>query len=285
MRISKNTPKKQINEDIFIEAEMVDFKTATGYESRQGYENVIIAENKIVNVVSNSYGFISNQNFFRNFEGILMDEGINFQAKYKNVENQQFVADYILDGEQKVGTYKGTDLIQPKIRLQNSYDGKLLLSGYFGFFRQVCSNGLHTHKNELAFKIKRTQNNLLATPDKLVQMLDEYRNNTMIEIKSIFDELSKVELTDLNKAVRELSEKVDILTFANKKDIPTEKAVAVIDTIRRESNELKTKPNAWLLYNAFNELLYNDELNFKNEGMRKDLDMKLFAEVQGSYLN
>jgi hypothetical protein len=249
-------------------------------------ENVILSNGKIVNIVSDSYGFINNEDLFKGFENILNIEGINFEVQYKNVNDCQFIGDYFLEGEQKVGSnYKGSDIIKPKIRLQNSYDGKLLLSGYFGFFRQVCSNGLHTHKNELAFKIKRTQNNLLATPDKLVQMLDEYRNNTMIEIKSIFDELSKVELTDLNKAVRELSEKVDILTFANKKDIPTEKAVAVIDTIRRESNELKTKPNAWLLYNAFNELLYNDELNFKNEGMRKDLDMKLFAEVQGSYLN
>jgi len=52
-------------DEIFVPSEMKSLKSLTQMESRRGLENVIISNGKIVNVVSNSYGHIPNQLFFR----------------------------------------------------------------------------------------------------------------------------------------------------------------------------------------------------------------------------
>ena len=52
-------------DDIFMFSEMKSLKNLTGIQSRRGLENAIISNGKIVNVVSNSYGHIPNELFFK----------------------------------------------------------------------------------------------------------------------------------------------------------------------------------------------------------------------------
>ncbi|MGB0789285.1 MAG: hypothetical protein ACPGQR_07085, partial [Marinirhabdus sp.] len=65
-------------DEIFVPSEMKSLKTLTQMESRRGLENVIISNGKIVNVVSNSYGHIPNQLFFKKAEEMLSEAQLNF---------------------------------------------------------------------------------------------------------------------------------------------------------------------------------------------------------------
>lgn len=286
---NEQSTKKVITSDVMTNACMMPFKSISDYPSIAGLENVVLSNGKVVNVVSDNYGFITNQDFFGGFERILEAEHIGFKAKYKNVNDCQFVADYLLEGTQKVGkNYKGNpDLIQPKIRLQNSYDGKIIMAGYFGFFRQVCENGLHVMKDELAFKLRRTSKNMEIVFPNMTEMLESYKSNEMIDIHRKFEVLAEctVKANDLEEIVKGIAESVKLFKFekSDKNPEPSLQSQTVLNTIGRETDLLGIKPNAWIVYNAFNEWIYSDERNGKNEGMRKELDVKLFAHIEKTF--
>lgn len=277
--------KRVITDNVYVKAAMLPFDSVADYPSIRGLENVILSNGKIVNVVSDNYGFISNQDFFGQFEKILDAEHINYTAKYKNVNDTQFVADYFLEGEflnvGKNAYARGIDKIQPKIRLQNSYDGKIKLSGYFGFLRQVCSNGLHVIDNELAFELRRTKKNIEVVFPSMSEMLEEYKTNEMVKIHRSFEVLAERNVTDVKDLVKHLVNSNGIFKFeaSDKNPEPGSNGVLVLNTIAKESQLLKTVPNAWIVYNAVNEWIYNDAINKKNEGERKNMDVKLFESV------
>ena len=71
-------------DEIFVSNEMKSLKSLIQMESRRGLENAIISNGKIVNVVSNSYGHIPNQLFFRKSEEMLVDAGLNYHKRTIN---------------------------------------------------------------------------------------------------------------------------------------------------------------------------------------------------------
>ncbi len=68
-------------DEIFVISEMKSLKNLTGIPSRRGLENVIISNGKIVNVVSNSYGHIPNELFFKKAEKMLLDANLKYHKK------------------------------------------------------------------------------------------------------------------------------------------------------------------------------------------------------------
>jgi hypothetical protein len=58
---------------------------------------------------------------------------------------------------------------------------------------------------------------------------------------------------------------------------PSFNARIVLDTIRREAEQLGVQPSAWLGYNAFNEVLH-DKLK-KGFDKQKQMDARLFDVV------
>lgn len=77
-------------DEIFVPSEMKSLKILTQMESRCGLENVIISNCKIVNIVSNSYGYIPNQLFFKKAEEMLTDAQLNFHKRIINTKNRGF---------------------------------------------------------------------------------------------------------------------------------------------------------------------------------------------------
>ena len=71
-------------DEIFVFSEMRTLKSLTLMESRRGLENVIISNGTIVNVVSNSYGHIPNELFFKKAEKILMDSNLKYHKRTIN---------------------------------------------------------------------------------------------------------------------------------------------------------------------------------------------------------
>lgn len=282
-----------INSNIFVNASMMEFSKISDYPSTDNIKNAIISNGKVVNMVSDSYGFISNQDFFGGFEQKLRDEHINFEARYKNYDDVRFTADYILEGSLLVkpefqSKYAGTDMIKPKLRLTHSYDGKTSTAGYFGFFRQVCSNGLHVSKEELAFKTRRTKANIEIIYPTMSEMIENYKKNEQVSIIRKFEVLAEktISKSDLIKVVNNIVTTTDLFKFekSDKNIEPSKNAQFVLDVIAKESEILNTKPNAWIVYNAMNEWIYSDERNKKNDDMRRNLDIKVFNKVEQMFL-
>lgn len=283
------------NSNIFVNAAMIETAKICDYPAAKNLHNIILSNGKIVNVVGDDYGFISNQNFFGKFEEKLREEHIEFEVKYTNYDDSRFTADYILDGSLKVdpkhkGKYGMPDIIKPKMRLTNSYDGKVPLAGYFGFYRQICSNGLHGHVNELAFTKKRIGRNIeeIIFPT-LSDMIEKYKKDDQVEIFRKFEVLaektiSKSELENVVKYIA-TSEKLFKFEKSDKNPEPSIQSQFVLDTISKECDSLHVKPNAWIVYNAFNEWIYSDDRNKKNDGNRKEVDVKVLKKIEHLYLS
>lgn len=143
------------NDNVFVKSSIQDLAIITGFPVRKGLENAIISEGSIVNVVSNSYGHLPNERFFAEVEASLIKADINYVTRSINRENRSFAVDYILSDENMLVTVKnGLDKIRPMLRFTNSYDGSNKTSGHFGFFREVCANGLHVATEKVGFSLK-----------------------------------------------------------------------------------------------------------------------------------
>ena len=284
---NKTVSKRIITTNVLeVNSSMMELAKICDYPAIDGISHAILSNGKIVNVVSDNYGYISNKDFFGKFEQILKDQHIGFKATYKNVNDCQFTVDYLLDGHFNVNekaTKYMKDGIQPKIRLTNSFDGKVKLAGYFGFFRQVCENGLHVMKDELAFSVRRNAGNIGLVFPNMREMLESYKENEMVTIIRKFEDLSNLQINprDLQDVVRAIAEKTGVFQFEKSKT-NAEAGINgefVLNVIANEKDKLQLVPNGWLVYNAFNEWIYSEERNVKNDSERKNLDVKTFEAV------
>jgi DNA-binding Xre family transcriptional regulator len=272
---------------------MIETSKICDYPAASHISNTILSNGKIVNMVSADYGFISNQDFFGKFEQKLREERIQFEAKYTNYDDARFTADYILDGElfikpEHKGKYGIVDSIKPKLRLTNSYDGKVPLAGYFGFFRQICSNGLHAQVNDLAFQKRRTRSNIEIIFPTMSEMIEQYKKNDQVKIFRKYEVLAEktIKKSELENIVKHFITSENLFKFekSDKNPEPSIQSQFVLDTIAKECDTLHVKPNAWIVYNSINEWIYSDERNKKDDGMRRNLDLKVFNKFEKMYL-
>lgn len=273
---------KTINSNVYPNVAKLELSQISDYSGVGKCSHVILSNGKVVQACSSTYGLLKNEAFFKPFEEKMTSEGITFQAVYKNVEDCQFTADYILEGELSVKTRQ--DVIQPKIRLINSYDGSCKTMGFLGFYRQICSNGLHALKYEVDFKLKHTEGNIALALPSLRDMLEKYQATEGVKIVRRFQVLAEmaVPASDLQDFVKGVINSTGLFKFekSDKNPEPSLNSQFVLDVVARESASLQTVPNRWLVYNALNEWLFNDARNSKPEAVRTDIDAKLFAAVE-----
>jgi len=70
-------------------------------EPRRGLENAIISNGKIVNVVSNSYGHIPNELFFKKAEQLLQVADLKYRKRIINRNDRSFITDFVIEDENK----------------------------------------------------------------------------------------------------------------------------------------------------------------------------------------
>ncbi|HZJ36962.1 MAG TPA: hypothetical protein VFD29_10095 [Gillisia sp.] len=84
-------------DELFVPSEMKTLRSLTGIESQRGLENAIISNGKIVNVVSNSYGYIPNELFFKEAESMLVDANLSYRKRTINRNDRSFIIDFIIE--------------------------------------------------------------------------------------------------------------------------------------------------------------------------------------------
>ncbi|MBK8146306.1 MAG: DUF932 domain-containing protein [Bacteroidetes bacterium] len=269
-----------VKHDIFVKSEVVKLADLTGMPTRIGLENAILSEGQIVNVVSNKYAHLPNENFFLEVERALIEADINYQTQSINRGNRSFAVDYILQDENYIVNVKsGADKILPMLRFTNGYDGSTAPSGRFGFFRKVCSNGLHVAETKVGFKVKhRGQIENIVIP-QINDMVALFLNNEYYDIKRKFDVLAEAPIHDLSKFVQVVCMDTNVFKFekSDKNPEPSKLAQQVIDTIKNECLILDYDPNLWIGYNAFNEVLHKDlKKTFESQ---RQFDNKILESV------
>jgi hypothetical protein len=257
----------------------------TGLSSRRGLENAIICENQIVNVVSNSYGHLPNEKFFLGVEEKLIDADIYYQQRSINRDNRSFVVDYILaDDRYKIEVKGDKDLLRPMLRFVNSYDGSCKTSGSFGFWRKVCDNGLHVAQTHIGFSVKHSGAIADIVMPKLDNIVSQFMDNEFFTLKRKFEVLAERQVTNLEGYVKATAKSLGIFKYeaSDKNPEPSANARFIFDVVERETRLLNTRPNQWIVYNAFNELIHG-KLK-KTFDQQRTLDEKLFESVYANIM-
>ncbi len=276
--------KSIVSSNPFVSVSLKPIVSLTGLESSPACANAILSNNKIVNVVSDNYGLLPNSAYFSVIEKHLLDSGFAFDIVYKNFNDKVFTADYIFkDSKFTLESVKGyRDSLKPKLRFVNSYDGSCKTAGYMSFFREVCSNGLHGIVEDIGFSLKHRGSIVELVLPNIKEMIDTYTKSDGIKIIRRFNTLAERQVSDLREFTKSICEKTGIFKYesSEKNPEPSKHARIVLDIVAKEADLFKTVPNAWLVYNAFNEWLNDDKLNSKNPAIRQKLDASLIQQIE-----
>jgi len=272
-------------DNVLVDSSIVPLESLTGMPSRRGLENAIVCENQIVNVVSNSYGHLPNEKFFLGVEEKLIDADIYYQQRSINRDNRSFVVDYILaDDRYKVEVKGEKDVLRPMLRFVNSYDGSCKTSGSFGFWRKVCDNGLHVAQTHIGFSVKHSGAIADIVMPKLDEIVGKFMDNEFFTLKRKFEVLAERPVYNLEDYVKVTAKSLGLFKYesSDKNPEPSANARFIFDVVERETKQLNTRPNQWIVYNAFNELIHG-KLK-KTFDQQRTLDERLFESVYANVM-
>lgn len=270
-------------DNVFVESSIISLSEITGMPTRKGLEQAVICEGQIVNVVSSSYGHLDNRNFYYEAESKLIDADIYYKQRSINKDNRSFAVDYVLaDDRYKVCVKGETDVLRPMLRFVNSYDGSCKTSGSFGFWRKVCDNGLHVAHTEIGFSVKHRGDIAEVVMPKMNEIVSKFMDNEFYTLKRKFEVLAERPVNNLEGYVKATAKSLGLFKYeaSDKNPEPSANARFIFDVIDRETKQLNTRPNQWIVYNAFNELLHG-KLK-KTFDQQKNLDEKLFETIYAS---
>lgn len=278
--------QKLQNDDVFPTVEIKSFSEAINLKTRKGYDNLVISNGEVVNVCSDSYALLKNEDFFLKVEEkLIVDADVEYTKRSINRNNRSFAVDYILnDDRYDIVINSGKkDVIKPMLRFVNSYDGSAKTKGSFGYFRQVCTNGLHIAETMLNFDVKHRGAIAEIVLPKMDNLISNFMENEYYTLKSKAETLTNSKISDVAKFVQDICKKTNIFKFekSEKNPEPSKYAEQVINTIFSEANYLNVVPNLWLGYNSFNSILtdgtfsktFEKETEFDNLIFNRVLEM------------
>jgi len=242
-----------------------------GYLTNSDSSHAIVVEThngpKIVNFCSEDYTLIPNRKLFEPLLATLKEE-YNVQVRAHQYKDSRYFVDFIIKDTPNYISKK--DEVFPKIRFQNSYDGKLKLSLVGGVWRVICSNGagafqtskrqviMHTSSIADGVYLQKTQNFLhefLADQEKVMKPFKEMAAETVLNLE------------------KEVEDVLDSTDFPRRWKEP------VIGRFIEETKTLGLPPSRFVLYNAFNfQLNHNRELAME-ENKRDVLDEEVFEVI------
>jgi hypothetical protein len=178
-----------------------------------------------------------------------------------------------------VKVHGNDDKIRPMLRFTNSYDGSCKTAGHFGFFREVCSNGLHVAQSKVGFSVKHKGNIVQVVLPEIRSLVSQFLNNEFYSIHRKFEVLAERPITNLEDFVKVTAEHFKLFKFesSDSNPAPSLNARTVIETVKRECLLLKTSPTLWHGFNAFNSLIHS-KLK-KTFGVQQSLDERIFEHM------
>jgi hypothetical protein len=265
--------------DLLFDVKLVNTEEAFGMKANNDVSKAVIAnikgENKILNVCSEKYCLVPNNEIFLPIEMALTEKGIKYEAKYNMVDNSKFYADYIIKEESMKISDGFNDTVYPKISVTHSYNGLLKYKISVGYFRMVCSNGL-------VIPIKDYENNF-AKMGKHTEKL----NNTLHEFFMVFERFLN-DTTTIGKEFQKLNDKVvfnisdRLNSVAEKTAYPVRLVDVANEIINKELTKYETPKTDLLIYNGMNEALMTADISMHPE-FRTKIDSEVFQHILATH--
>lgn len=220
---------------------------------------------------SKGYTLAPNRDIYEPALQALSAEYSKIEISVETTGNVRFFVDFVIK-DMVVQVSKG-DLISPRIRIQNSYDGGLKYGSIMGAWRYACTN-------------------------KLIIIGDVTSTTKMMHLASIAEYLSGGGfMSEINEFIQAFSTNTEIYkelaqTKINEDQIqvivgevieetgfPKKQVDNVIATAIEDAQGFKSPMNLWLLYNAFNSVLdKSSDINMQ-EHRKVNLDTKVLTAL------
>jgi len=256
--------------DIYFPVEKVPVEEITpGFEHPSGISHAIVVtkpdgKKRVVQYCSDIYYLVPNDSIIPEFEKE-MSRFFKIEKQVRMSRWARFFIDFIL---MEKGTQMAPkDMVFPKIRLINSYDGSIRYHFQAGFWRQICSNGMMGFVWEKGIKQMHTPKLGKETSfGAVMEMASEFLAESS-DILEVYKELQDSEVPDWMNRIEEVAEETAF---------PITMQEDVVERMGTELDMLSgTVPNDWLIYNAFNyQLNHNEDLKAK-ESKKDAMDQEV----------
>lgn len=247
-----------------------------GYEftPQQAYTVVVKERNKklIVNHCSKQYHLVPNAEIIKPLAKIFSEDTIEI------VGTERFGSRFSFDILFKEDTINvGTkDPIIPRLRINNSYDGRVKYSFILGFYRMICSNGMVIPAE--GFEEHNVEIKMRHTPSLGEYVEEELLTGMIQDFKSGIKNFSKPYVELQKKKVKSLEDIVQDVIDSTK--FPSRRGEEVMERIVEEQGQTHTKQlNAWLVYNGFNYQLNHSEDIKMDEHKKERIDQQVLTHL------
>jgi hypothetical protein len=245
-----------------------------GLTGIKGRDHAVIVnpgtEDKIISLCSENYELVKNEVIFPQIESNFA--GKEFKTNVQNYNDAAFQVDYIFPIE-GLDFFKGENL-QFRLGVGTSYDTTKKFDLSAGLFRELCGNGLAVPLAMAAAQEFKLEMSGQHSYDNVKKMLESF-STWLPDVLARFPQAMKEAFTPLHDTmVKDYSERILEVVSATKvfSTKLVEDAVAIAKTEQIVGN---LESRDWLAYNAINNLLFDDEVNKKNDWDRRGADQKV----------
>jgi hypothetical protein len=273
----------------------VDFEPTFGMAANQDYACAIIGEingvETVMNVCSDRYELVPVADIYSQVETILAQHKVNYTTNVQMAnDNAQFFIDYIIEDEKYAIQIKGTkDFCKPMVRVYHSYNGKVKATFTLGYYRLVCSNGLvipveGKEQKNMHISCRHTQSILSKLKEFTLKL--EYLLNSAELAKAGYERLSDTKVEAYGERIEEVLNAIKLPVDESRgrsKDSDADANYSpyfakAFTKIREEMNTLNIKEaNDWLVYNAVNFAIFDNEVNIKSNDVRTNYDSSVMS--------
>jgi hypothetical protein len=279
--------KNELRQDnIFPDTKVIPMEEFNpyGYKGASGNNYVIVSNEKVVSCISHKDRFLDNVDFFAKIEENLINADIDYKLRTINKNDCSFRMDVILNDPKYVVNLKTNqdDTIKPMMSFINSYDGTAKTSGFFGYLRQVCINGLNLSNLEISFSKKKKIGIKEEITFDINETIKSFMDNENFTIVQKIETLDNVKVSDLNELIKNICDETKVFRYekSDKNPDPSLNADIVKNVIESEAKEFGKAVTYWDVYNGFNAILtkkfekpINDEIKLDQKVFNTLLEM------------
>lgn len=215
------------------------------------------------------YKLVQNAEIFGELERLfsINPKTADFEVTIHNIDNVQFAVDFRFP--QYKSLIKKVDEVIAGFTVRNSYNGKWSFAGYLNSYRQICSNGMWGVARALSVKNRHTEIVKVAVQTMFLEVVNALEEFEMQTAK--YELLAQIDRKNgWEDRLEEIAKKSGIVKFHDEA-----KAIA-----RAEADNLYGGVvNDFVIYNALNNVLFDNSLNKKPQDVRAKMDERIFANL------
>ena len=227
---------------------------------------------KIVNHCSKIYEVVPNRQVIEPLVKAFANENITISGNERHDSRFEF---NILFSKHALNLTP-KDTILPRLRIFNSYDGRVRYSFALGFFRLICKNGMVIPAEGFEdyntnIKLRHTPSiGEVVDPEAIEEMVNNFKKGLNTFAKP-YQELNKKKVVSLEDRIQEVIENTKF---------PTRRAEDVLERIELEMAQLSLKPKAasdWLVYSGLNYQLNHSTDITMDSHKKEKLDQQVLT--------